>query len=63
VDLVVPDTETSPVASTAIVWPWSDPAPVAAALLRRNIGHNGDAFGTSLPEDQKSALLEYLKKL
>jgi hypothetical protein len=28
-----------------------------------NIGHNGDAFGTSLPEDQKSALLEYLKKL
>ena len=27
-----------------------------------NIGHNGDAFGTSLPEDQKSALLEYLKK-
>jgi hypothetical protein len=28
-----------------------------------NIGHNGDAFGTSLPEDQKSALVEYLKKL
>lgn len=28
-----------------------------------NIGHSGDAFGTSLPEDQKSALLEYLKKL
>jgi hypothetical protein len=28
-----------------------------------NIGHTGDAFGTSLPEDQKSALLEYLKKL
>ena len=28
-----------------------------------NIGHSGDAFGTSLPEDQKSALLEYLKRL
>jgi mono/diheme cytochrome c family protein len=28
-----------------------------------NIGHAGDAFGTSLPEDQKDALLEYLKKL
>jgi len=28
-----------------------------------NIGHSGEAFGTSLPEDQKSALLEYLKKL
>lgn len=28
-----------------------------------NIGHNGEAFGTLLPEDQKSALLEYLKKL
>ena len=28
-----------------------------------NIGHSGDAYGTSLPEDQKSALLEYLKKL
>jgi mono/diheme cytochrome c family protein len=28
-----------------------------------NIGHSGDAFGTTLPEDQKSALLEYLKKL
>ena len=28
-----------------------------------NAGHSGEAFGTSLPEDQKSALLEYLKKL
>ena len=28
-----------------------------------NIGHSGDVFGTTLPEDQKSALLEYLKKL
>jgi hypothetical protein len=28
-----------------------------------NIGHSGDAFGTAIPEDQKSALLEYLKKL
>ena len=28
-----------------------------------NIGHSGDAFGTTLPEDQKAALLEYLKKL
>lgn len=28
-----------------------------------NIGHSGDLFGTTLPEDQKSALLEYLKKL
>ena len=28
-----------------------------------NIGHSGDNFGTSLSEDQKSALLEYLKKL
>jgi hypothetical protein len=27
-----------------------------------NIGHSGDAFGTTLPEDQKAALLEYLKK-
>lgn len=27
-----------------------------------NIGHSGDAFGTTLPEDQKSALIEYLKK-
>jgi mono/diheme cytochrome c family protein len=27
-----------------------------------NIGHSGDAFGTTLPEDQKSALLEYLKQ-
>jgi mono/diheme cytochrome c family protein len=28
-----------------------------------NIGHSGEVFGTTLPEDQKSALLEYLKKL
>jgi hypothetical protein len=28
-----------------------------------NIGHSGEAFGTTLPENQKSALLEYLKKL
>jgi len=28
-----------------------------------NIGHSGDLFGTTLPEEQKSALLEYLKKL
>jgi hypothetical protein len=28
-----------------------------------NIGHSGETFGTTLPEDQKSALLEYLKKL
>ena len=28
-----------------------------------NIGHQGDAFGTTLPEDQKAALLEYLKTL
>ena len=28
-----------------------------------NIGHSGDLFGTTLPEDQKSALLEYLKRL
>ncbi len=28
-----------------------------------NIGHSGEAFGTSLTEDQKSALLEYLKKI
>ena len=28
-----------------------------------NIGHNGDRFGTSLPEEQKAALLEYLKML
>jgi hypothetical protein len=28
-----------------------------------NIGHSGDAFGTSLPEEQKAALLEYLKKM
>jgi mono/diheme cytochrome c family protein len=28
-----------------------------------NIGHSGEAFGTTLPEDQKVALLEYLKKL
>jgi hypothetical protein len=28
-----------------------------------NIGHSGDAFGTTLAEDQKAALLEYLKKL
>jgi mono/diheme cytochrome c family protein len=28
-----------------------------------NIGHSGDAFGTSLTEDRKAALLEYLKKL
>ena len=27
-----------------------------------NIGHSGEAFGTTLPEEQKSALLEYLKK-
>jgi hypothetical protein len=27
-----------------------------------NIGHSGEAFGTLLPEDQKAALLEYLKK-
>ncbi len=27
-----------------------------------NIGHSGEAFGTALPEDQKTALLEYLKK-
>ena len=27
-----------------------------------NIGHQGEAFGTSLSEDDKSALLEYLKK-
>jgi len=28
-----------------------------------NIGHSGALFGTKLPEDQKTALLEYLKKL
>ncbi|HWB82929.1 MAG TPA: di-heme-cytochrome C peroxidase [Bryobacteraceae bacterium] len=28
-----------------------------------NIGHSGEVFGTTLPEDQKAALLEYLKKL
>jgi hypothetical protein len=28
-----------------------------------NIGHAGDRFGTTLPEDQKSALLEYLKTI
>jgi hypothetical protein len=28
-----------------------------------NIGHSGEAFGSMLPEDQKSAVLEYLKKL
>jgi hypothetical protein len=28
-----------------------------------NIGHAGDRFGTTLPEDQKAALLEYLKTL
>ena len=28
-----------------------------------NIGHAGDRFGTTLPEDQKAALLEYLKKI
>jgi hypothetical protein len=28
-----------------------------------NIGHAGDRFGTTLPEDQKVALLEYLKTL
>jgi mono/diheme cytochrome c family protein len=28
-----------------------------------NVGHSGDPFGTSLPEDQKTALLEYLKTL
>jgi mono/diheme cytochrome c family protein len=28
-----------------------------------NIGHGGEAFGTTLPEEQKAALLEYLKKL
>ena len=27
-----------------------------------NIGHSGEAFGTTLAEDQKAALLEYLKK-
>jgi hypothetical protein len=28
-----------------------------------NIGHAGERFGTTLPEEQKSALLEYLKTL
>jgi hypothetical protein len=28
-----------------------------------NIGHSGVAFGAALSEDQKAALLEYLKKL
>ena len=28
-----------------------------------NAGHAGDRFGTTLPEDQKAALLEYLKTL
>ena len=28
-----------------------------------NIGHSGEAFGTNLSEDEKSALLEYLKRL
>ena len=28
-----------------------------------NIGHAGEKFGTTLPEEQKAALLEYLKKL
>ena len=26
-----------------------------------NQGHEGEAFGTELPEDKKAALLEYLK--
>lgn len=34
-----------------------------AEIGNSNIGHSGDAFGTTLSEDQKSALLEYLKKL
>jgi hypothetical protein len=28
-----------------------------------NIGHAGEKFGTTLPEEQKAALLEYLKRL
>jgi hypothetical protein len=28
-----------------------------------NIGHNGDMYGTNLTEDQKAALLEYLKTI
>jgi hypothetical protein len=28
-----------------------------------NIGHSGEAFGSTLPEERKAALLEYLKKL
>jgi hypothetical protein len=28
-----------------------------------NIGHTGDKYGTNLPEDQKNALLEYLKSI
>lgn len=28
-----------------------------------NLGHSGEKFGTQLPEDQKSALLEYLKTI
>jgi mono/diheme cytochrome c family protein len=49
----------SDVNSTAVnVWIYDTTQPGNS-----NIGHSGDAFGTSLPEDQKSALLEYLKKL
>jgi hypothetical protein len=28
-----------------------------------NIGHVGDKYGTNLTEDQKAALLEYLKSI
>jgi hypothetical protein len=28
-----------------------------------NVGHSGENFGTTLPEDQKAALLEYMKTL
>jgi hypothetical protein len=48
----------SPATDGAGIWTFDTTAPGNS-----NIGHAGDRFGTTLPEDQKAALLEYLKTL
>jgi hypothetical protein len=48
----------SPLTGDGSIWVYDTTQPGNS-----NIGHAGDRFGTTLPEEQKAALLEYLKTL
>jgi hypothetical protein len=49
--------ESANTTSAANIWAFDTTKPGNS-----NIGHSGDQFGTTLSEEDKSALLEYLKK-